>query len=197
MVINIKIILLLSVLFLFSCKKAHERVCFKSKGEEAALDVSFDKDIDSLFLYDDLFYTLIQGEESKITLTGGENLLEHIEVISENRKLTVLNKNKCNFLRSFKNKIHAIIYVDSVRSIHYEGSGQLHSQDTLFSNELRLSITDGAGDVNLTLKNGYTSAVITHGFGNFTLKGKTTYAFLHCNTNSYCDTRNFTAKNIT
>jgi hypothetical protein len=191
MVMNTKILFLILTLGLLSCKKAHERSCFKGKGEESSLEVAFDNNIDSLILYDDIFYTLVQGKESKVTLSGGENLLEHIEIVSDNGTLTIRNKNKCNFLRSFKNKIHALIYVDSIGSIHYEGTSELRSQDTLFSNELRLSITDGAGDVELTLKNAYTSAIITHGFGNFTLHGETSSAFLNCSTNSYCDTRSF------
>lgn len=195
MVMDIKIVFLVLVIGLFSCRKASERACFKGKGEEASLEVPFVGDVDSLLLYDDLFYTLIQGKQSKVVLSGGENLLGHIEIFSENGKLTIKNKNKCNFLRSFKNKISALIYVDSVRSIHYEGSSELKSEDTLHSQELRLSITDGAGDVELTLKNGYTSAVITHGFGNFKLFGETNSAFLNCSTNSYCDTRSFVAKN--
>jgi hypothetical protein len=191
MVMNTKLLFLIIILGLFSCKKANERSCFKGKGEETTMEVSFDKNVDSLILYDDLFYTLVQGKQSKVVLSGGENLLPYIDVVSESGKLTLRNNNKCNFLRSFKNKIHALIYVDSVRSIHYEGTTELKSQDTLFSNELRLTIKDGAGDVDLTLKNAYTSAVITHGFGNFILRGETTNAFLNCNTNSYCDSRSF------
>ncbi|HLV42167.1 MAG TPA: DUF2807 domain-containing protein [Brumimicrobium sp.] len=186
---KIKTILLILILGLFACKKKEERVCFKNKGEETTMDVSIDYKVDSLALYDDLFYTLIQGQESKIVLSGGENLLPHVKIDFEDGKLTVRNGNKCNFLRSFKNKIHVKIYVDSIENIYYEGSRQLISKDTLISNELRLVITDGAGDVDLTLRNGYTSAVVTHGFGNFTLRGDVLNAFLNCSTNSYCDTR--------
>ncbi len=174
-----------------SCKKAEDRSCFKSKGKEISREISVDQDIDSLKLYDNLFYTLIQGDEAKIVLSGGENLLSHIEILADDGTLSIRNNNKCNFLRSYKNKIHALIYVDSIRFIYYEGAKELKSEGTLSSNELRLVITDGAGDVDLTLKNGYTSAVVTHGFGNFTLRGETLTAFLSCNTNSYCDTRSF------
>ncbi|PKR80762.1 hypothetical protein CW751_08300 [Brumimicrobium salinarum] len=182
-------ILLVFTFVFFACKKAEDRACFKGKGDDASLEYVLPIQVDSLMLYDNLFYTLIDSDEHKVVLKGGDNLLKHIDVQVGDKKLTLRNKNKCSFLRSFKNEIHAYIYVDTVRSIHYEGSKQLLSKDTLFSNELRLMITDGAGDVNLILKNSYTSAVITHGFGNFKLSGYTNAAFLHCNTNSYCDTR--------
>lgn len=184
-------VLIFGLLLLFSCKKAEDRSCFKSNGEEGERIVSTDMDIDTLYLYDDLYYTLEQGPELKVVLTGGENLLSHIDVDFQNGRLTVRNNNKCNFLRSYKNKIYAKIYVDSISYIHYEGSKELKSVDTLYSNELRLMIRDGAGSTDLTLKNGYTSATVTHGYGDFTLRGNTLFGHLHCNTNSFCDTRSF------
>ncbi|WP_158276121.1 GIN domain-containing protein [Brumimicrobium oceani] len=184
-----------TVLLFFSCKKANERICFKGTGEASERIVNSEMDIDTLYLYDNLYYQLIPSNESKVVLTGGENLLEHIEVDFNNGRLSVSNKNKCKFLRSFKNEIHAKIYVDSITYIYYEGSKELVSSDTLFSNELRLFIRDGAGSTNLTLRNGYTSATVTHGFGDFKLKGQTLSAYLSCSTNSYCDTRFFKVKN--
>lgn len=183
------------VLTFVSCKKAEDRACFKGAGEEAERIVEINLNIDTLFLYDDLFYTLEQGTETKVILTGGENLLSHINVDFGQGKLSMRNENKCKFLRSYKNKIQAKIYVDSVTYIHYEGSKELISKDTLRSNELRLVIRDGAGSTDLTIVNGYTSATISHGFGDFTLRGNTLYSYLHCNTNSFCDTRSFTVEN--
>ncbi len=190
-----KYLIIFSVLFLFSCKKAENRACLKGAGEESERIVSTDKKIDSLYLFDNLYYTLVQGNETKVELSGGENLLLHIDVEFSNGKLTILDKNKCNFLRSYKNKIRAKIYVDSIRYIQYEGGKELKSLDTLRSNELRLMIRDGAGSTDLTLLNGYTSATVTNGFGDFILRGKVNSAHLHCSTNSFCDTRSLKVLN--
>lgn len=190
------LIIALIGLSFFSCKKAENRKCFKGSGEDAEQVIVTDKNIDTLYLYDDIYYTLEQGEETKVVLTGGENLLSHIQVEFNNGRLTVENQNKCKFLRSYKEQIRAKIYVDSITYIHYEGSKELMSKDTLRSNELRIIITDGAGSTDLTLVNGYTSATVTHGFGDFTLRGKTISAYLHCNTNSFCDTRSFDIQNF-
>lgn len=188
-------LIIAGILLCFSCKKAEDRVCFKKAGSEDLRVVATDMDIDTLYLYDGLHYSLVQGSETRVELKGGENLLSHIEVTFNNGRLTVSDENKCNFLRSYKNKIHAKIIVDTVSYIYYEGSEELKSIDTLYSNELRLIIRDGAGSTDLTLSNGYTSATVSHGFGDFTLRGKTTFAYLHCNSNSYCDTRSFRASN--
>lgn len=185
----IKYLLIFSTFLFFSCKKANERVCFKGTGEKSERIVNSEMEFDSLFLFDNLYYSLIPGNESKVVLTGGENMLEHIEVDFSDGKLSVSNKNKCKFLRSYKNEIHAKIYVNYITYIHYEGSKELKSLDTLHSGELRLIIRDGAGSTDLTLRNGYTSATVSHGFADFTLRGETQYAHLHCSTNSFCDTR--------
>lgn len=187
---NIILILTTSIV-LFSCKKAHERACFKVKGDINTTEVFFDGIVDSLELHDDIYYTLIPGKDAKVVLTGGENLLPFVDINSTNKKLTIRNKNKCKFLRSQKNKIYATIYVDSITSIEFFGSRDLHNEGTLHSDELRLMITDGAGEVNLVLKNAYTAATVSNGVGNFTLSGQTATAFLYCSSNSYCDTRNF------
>lgn len=190
-----KYVIVFSLLVFFSCKKTEDRTCFKFAGDESELIVNTDMEIDSLLLYDNLYYTLIQANETKVVLTGGENLLSHIDLDFKNGSLTINDKNKCKFLRSYKNKIFAKIYVDSISFIHYEGGKELKSLDTLYSNELRLLIRDGAGSTDLTLLNGYTSVVVSHGFGDFILRGETEIGFLNCNTNSFCDTRNFKVNN--
>lgn len=186
-----KIAFLCGAILLSSCKKPEDRACFKSIGEESTIEVPFAANIDSLYLSDNIYYTLVPGNEAKVEITGGKNLISFIDVHTENGSLYIGNKNKCAFLRSYNYKIEAKVYVNAVTFIEYHGSSELKSQDTLFSPELRLEIKDGAGDVDLTVVNGYTSAKITHGFGNFILKGSAFTAFLNCNTNSYCDTRAF------
>lgn len=188
-------LMILIILVFFSCEKAEDRVCFKSTGDHSERTINTLENIDSLNLYDDIYYTLQQSNETKVVLTGGKNLLAHIDVDFNNGNLTINNNNKCKFLRSYKNKIRAKIYVDSITYIYYEGAKELISKDTLRSKELRLLIRDGAGSTDLTLINGYTSATVTNGFGDFTLKGKTLYGFLSCSSNSYCDTRSFLVNN--
>ncbi len=171
-----------------SCKKSEDRSCFKSTGELKSIDYTFES-FDTISLYDDIKYTLVPDTIFKVEVEGGENLIQHVNVIYENNALKVLNENKCNFLRSFKEKVEVKIHVQDLNYIHFEGSEYLISSDTLHASELRFFIRDGAGDVDLTVKNGYTSGVVSHGWGNFTLRGETIFAYLNCNTNSSCDTR--------
>lgn len=190
-----KVLFLILITGLVACKKANERACFKVKGDIITTETPISKDIKTLELHDDIIYTLVPGKESKVVLEGGENLLPFIDIQSENGNLTLRNENKCKFLRSLKNKIYASIYIDSISTIEYFGSRGLKSEGTIHSNQMRLLIKDGAGEVNLTLKNGYTAATVANGVGNFILNGQTVIAYLHCNSNGYCDTRGFKISN--
>lgn len=182
-----RIYILFALIILSSCKKAEDRSCLKITGEETTKIVSLET-VDSLFLYNNIIYTIIPDTSNYVELIGGKNLLNHIECLNFDQKLEVRNKNKCNFLRSFKNKLNANIHVKKIKYIHFEGTENLSNSDTLKSGELRLVIRDGAGPVDLTVKNSYMSAVVTHGWGDFTIRGSTLSAFLNCSTNSFCNT---------
>lgn len=180
------VIISLFAIALFGCQKPEERSCFKSIGELSSYDTIFSS-FDTLRLYDDIEYSLVPDTIFRIEVEGGKNLINHVSLELENNSLIVMNKNKCNFLRKLNEKIKVTIHVQDVNYIHYEGSEELISSDTLHSSELRFFIRDGVGDVDLTVNNGYTSGVVSHGWGSFILRGKTLYAYLNCNTNSYCD----------
>lgn len=186
---NFEVYILVFLAFTTSCKKAEDRACLKFVGDESTKIISLGK-TDSLFLYDNLEYVLIPDTTDFIELKGGENLLTHIECSSYNNKLAVRNNNTCNFLRSYKKKVTAFIHAKEIKFIHFEGTEYLKNQDTLKSGELRLVIRDGAGPAELTIDNSYMSATVTHGWGDFTLHGKTVSAFFDCNTNSFCNTSN-------
>jgi hypothetical protein len=186
---NYLIFIMTFLLIAISCQKAEDRACLKFVGDKSTKTISLGK-TDSLYLYDNVEYVLVPDTVNFVELEGGENLLNHIECSSYNDKLEIRNNNTCNFLRSYKKKVKAFIHIKEIRFIHFEGTEYLKNQDTLKSGELRLVIRDGAGPVELTIQNGYMSAGITHGWGDFTLHGKTNFAFLNCNTNSFCNTSN-------
>ena len=188
------VVILTIIIVSSSCQKSEDRSCLKSTGEIALIDYVFES-FDSLNLYDDIKYTLVPDTIFKVEVKGGENLINHINVVMNNNVLKVTNENKCKFLRSFKEKVEVKIHVQDLNYIHFEGSEQLVSSDTLHASELRLLIRDGAGGVDLTVKNGYTSGVISHGWGSFTLRGETLFAYLNCNTNSSCDSRSLKVVN--
>lgn len=187
-------IIFISCTFL-SCKKASERRCLKSSGPDSAVLTEINEEFDTLYLYDAIDYELVQDTVNELEIMGGENLIPYVLNEITNGTLTIRNDNKCNFLRSFKRKIKIRIHFKELNYIYFEGSASLISKNTIESNSFRLRIRDNAGSANLTIAAGYLETTISNGNGDFTLKGTAQNAFLHCNANSFCDTRNFQVSN--
>lgn len=67
-----RLILFISIsIILFSCKKAEDRTCWKSAGDETKLEVSLES-FDKLFLREHIVYELVQDSLNKLVITGGD-----------------------------------------------------------------------------------------------------------------------------
>lgn len=182
------------LLGLLACKKPFERTCLKSKGDETSTIVKFDKTIDSLVLYDNIYYRLSQNPNraGEIEISGGKNLIPFVDIEEKNNGLIIHNNNKCKFLRSYQNKIYVTLFVDTITYIYFEGTEELKCLNTLHSNELRLTMKEGNGTAYMDVNNWYTSISITNGVGNFYLKGQAVQAYIYCRSNSFGDATKFT-----
>lgn len=165
------------VLSFFSCKKPENRSCFKSVGDLAVKEISLDF-FNKLYLGPHLKYRLIQGNENKVVVRGGENLLNFVSATIEDDRLSIVNKNKCNFLRSYKKEISVDVYFQNIYSIDFEGTKDLIMTDTIHAPYLSLIITDGAGKCDLTVDSDQLIVIVTNGWGNFDIDGKTKFVKL-------------------
>jgi hypothetical protein len=91
-------------------------------------------------------------------------------------------------LRNYKKKVKVEIHFTRIGNIHFEGSEKITCRDTLKFDWLTLLIRDGAGPVELNFNAQYIYAVISHGWGDFTLNGTTNSANLNVRSNGFCDT---------
>lgn len=182
------ILALSSILFqVSSCKKAENRTCFKSTGKEKTISISLPY-FNKLWLNPHLEYVLIQDSTDRLVITGGENLVNLVEWnIDSDYVLTITNGNKCNFLRKLDKKIRVEIHFTNVYNLHFEGTEPLTNVDTLDMPYFVMLIRDGAGSVNLNLKSIVLQADISHGWGDYTLGGKTQIAHIAARSNGYCD----------
>lgn len=182
-----RLILFISIsIILFSCKKAEDRTCWKSAGDETKLEVSLES-FDKLFLREHIVYELVQDSLNKLVITGGENLVKHIKYSVTDGLLEIKNDNRCNFFRSYKKKIKVEIHFTDIFNIHFEGTEPLTNVDTLKFNYLTFLIRDGSGSVNLKFNSIVIFTTISHGYGDFTFSGKTNYANFNVRSNGYCD----------
>lgn len=171
----------------FSCKKAEDRRCFKTVGEEIVKTVklpSFDK----LILREHIEYVLIQDSTDKLVIKGGKNLVNFVEwQVHEDKFLELKNRNKCGFLRNLKHKVLVEIHCTDVSNIHFEGTEPFTNVGTLKTPFFVLLVRDGAGSVKLNLDTYAAQADISHGWGDYTLTGTTFIARIAARSNGYCD----------
>ena len=92
-------ILAASLLF-SSCSKNSK--CFKSKGSLVTENRTMDN-FNTIEIKGKLDVELIDASDNSISISGGENLVGFITSEVSNGTLVIDNKNKCNWMRSYKN----------------------------------------------------------------------------------------------
>ena len=163
--------LLVLIALVISCKKPEQRACFKKSGELSSRIYEFGS-FNQLHLKEHLTYKLVQDSTNKVLVRGGSNLLNFVEVMGENGILTIENKNRCNYLRSYEIPEVEIHYTKLI-NILFEGTERLYNEDTLITDYLTITLRDGAGHMELNVKAIDVNAINTHGWGRLTLKGET------------------------
>ena len=176
-----------TLLLLFACKKPEDRPCWKPAGEEDTLTISLNT-FNKINVQEHLVCTLVQDTVEKVVISGGKNLLNFVGVNIENGLLTVTNENKCSFLRSYGQKVKVDIHFITLSNLEFEGTEPLNCRDTLQLDWFTLLIRDGAGPVNLLLNAQLITATLAHGYGDFTIHGRTNQAIFNVRSNGYCNT---------
>ena len=86
-------------------------------------------------------------------MNGPSNLLNQIESRPSGNQLRLINRNTCNFVRSFNYDIHVIVYVKELTEIHLESIAEVTSNDTINVNFLNI-FHPALSDINLILSGG-------------------------------------------
>lgn len=181
---------LLIVLVALSCKKKEDRACWKVAGDETQIEVSL-QHFNELFVGAHVEVVLIQDSLNKAVVYGHENLVNLIEFSHDGDKLSIVNKNKCNFLRSYKTKkIIVELHFSNLINIEFHGSEPMRSDGKLVLNYFTIALIDGAAPVTLEIDAEAIYTETNNGYGDFTFTGKAKYANFRIRSNSYCNTTN-------
>lgn len=174
------------LLVFFSCKKAENRACVKSAGDEATREIVL-PEFNRLFLGPHINYTLVQDTVNKMIVSGGKNLLNFVTSDVSDGLLSIENKNKCNFMRSYKKEINVELHFKNIINVLFEGTKPLVCKNQLQLNDVVFVIRDGAGNVDLDLSANSLSMIVTHGWGNFNLHGQVNYLRMEVRSNGFGD----------
>ena len=156
--------------FIFSCKKDGENSCPISAGEETT-EIRKVSDFHSIKMSDKFDVYFLQSKDSSYALEiqAGENIIPNIITEKDGDYLIIRNEIKCNFLRSYKNKIKIIIKSPHLKNIINDGVGNFYSLDTIIEEKMDYYIQN-SGDIELKVK---TKRILghMHGAGDIYLSG--------------------------
>lgn len=118
-------------------------------------------EFNSVKLLSNIDLVLVQGTSNKLEISGPSNILPEISFIVTDGVLTLNNEASCRWARDPDERISVRLTFTSLVKLAYEGSGNVTNEDTLKLDGLLVESYEGAGDVELTVDNGYTG-VFSH-----------------------------------
>lgn len=163
------LIFLLSLWAFFSCDSEDAFDCIKKTGDIVETELS-PEDFHQLHVYDGINVYLSQGEETRIILKTGENLVKKIRFEFNDGVLSIYNDNTCNWVRSYDD-LAVYITVNQLQQIKLWGYGNVKSLDTLRFDHLNVESKDGTGDIDLTIQCNSVN-VVSNSISNITLSGR-------------------------
>ena len=171
-------LILILLIFFSSCEKSPLCDCLKGTGSvvtEERSSVPFH--YVELYNKADIHYHY--SNEYRITVTAGKKLVEKVTTEISNGRLTIENKNKCNWVRNFSNKFVVDIYSPGIDTIEvYNSSGNIYCHDTLASSAFLFESWSSSGDYHLKLKCGSANIALQTGPASLYAGGKVSVAYL-------------------
>ena len=179
-------LIILSMIVLASCKKPEDRSCVKSAGEETEL-VHEVNSFNKLDIGPNVKITLVQDSIEQVIVRGGKNLVNFIQIDVTDGLLTIVNENKCNFLRSYKHEVEVEIHLINIVNVLFKGTKPLVCEGQLDLPFLTWVIEEGAGKCSLNVNSQALYLISGFGWGNFEVKGQTSYAKIDLRDNGFGD----------
>jgi len=164
-----KLLIFLFPILFFSCKKENMLDCVKRAGSDT-WETRIVPPFTRLKIQDQVNVFITQGNTQEVKVEAGKNLISLVRTEVNYDVLSIKDDNKCNWSRSYKNKINVYVTVPKLTHINFDGSGQVKSLNTITGDMIDV-LTNSAGDMELTLDM-YEVISHLHGSTDMILHGK-------------------------
>lgn len=183
------------IIFLFnSCSKEKTFDCVKSTGDIVKEDRYFEG-FSVLYVEDNINVVLLDDVPGKIIVEAGANLLPKIKCVQDGTKITISNKNTCNWVRSYHKQMTVYVGVAQVKEINQTGYGKITNGEYLKTDTLRVySLT--YGDTDLSIDADFVG-FIADDHSSFCLRGNSKKIAGSSAVNAYVDTKEMKTKWVT
>lgn len=192
---HIRLLLALISVFVISCKKSEDRVCFKSKGDQTTLEIPLDS-VHSFKLYKNIRYRIFQDTLRKVVIKGGSNVVNLIDVENDNGTVSIHNKNKCNFLRKSEDYIEVEVHYPHLKRFYIEPSDSVIFENTITGDSLMIELREGGGSARLNVDVNFLAINVSYGTADYVLSGTANNAEVKIQNNGFADASQFNAGNI-
>ena len=129
---------------LIGCNREQAPDCFQAAGDLKTVrrDLS---EFTSIELNDYIHYELCDTSFFGVEVTAPANLIPEINTTVEGAKLTVHNRNSCNFVRSYKNRITVRICAPDFADIQNYATGDMRSVNQITGKKFSIDNRSAAG----------------------------------------------------
>tara|TARA_B100000768_G_C11194982_1_gene339047 strand:- start:35 stop:757 length:723 start_codon:yes stop_codon:yes gene_type:complete len=160
----------------FSCDKEDAWGCIQAAGSQETRILSVDT-FDKILVNRDIELVVKQGQDYKVEIQTGQNLLNNIEITVVDKQLQLSDNNSCNFVRDFglTKMIVTTPFLKEIRSsTQYltSSEGVLNLDNLTLISENYNSNYLNVGDFNIKI-NAQRLKVIANGLSVFTISGST------------------------
>lgn len=164
------ILILFCIAFLYSCNKENSCDCIKRTGKIETTKRWLSK-FDKIYVEDNVNVFITQDSTFDVEVEAGKNIGWLIEIDTAGGTLSIKNKNRCNWTRSYKEPLNVYIKMPVIKYITSNGSGTISSLNTITTDQLQVQI-ESSGNIELNVNN---SQIVSHifGYGDLTLNGTT------------------------
>jgi len=145
-------------------------------------------------LYDNIDLYLTQDTAEYITIEAGEKLQPYISAIVDSNILTLRNTVGGKWLRQPNETIKVYAHFKELINLEYAGSGNVLSTDTIYAGTITLRSTNGAGNMEVTLKANRTFVNIARETADFIFHGQSDSCYTYVNARGSIDFSDFKVK---
>lgn len=128
---------------------------------------------------------VIPDSVDAVFVTCGSNLADGISTVVESGTLVLKNINKCNWLRSPKNKFTVRVHTKKLEYILSQGTGDIWFLDSLRTSPFLLESSNGTGDYHLLFSNDFTELKLHSGPADLYVKGAVRKIYFYNGANGY------------
>lgn len=171
-----KLVYILTLLSTLSCNQEDAWECIKTSGAVVSQHLTVDP-FEKILVNRDIELVVKQGQDYKVEIQTGENLLDSIEVIVVGNELQLTDPNSCNLVRAY-GQTKIIVTTPVLKTIRSSTQYLTSSDGVLTLENLQLISEDfnsdyiSSGDFKMTV-NTQNLSVVANNLSSFTISGIT------------------------